>query len=280
VRTWGNQLRLINFDDLAASPTDLLVIDHGLSDDFKFIRKFEPGEIARLKTKPDGTRRLVISYISIGEAERYRYYFDQAWFEPGKRPSWLGPENPRWAGNYPVDYWQPEWQRIITGGPDSYIARIAAQGFDGVYLDRSDVYEELLARHPQGAKTMAAFIARLAAELRTSNPQALVILQNAEELTSERSALDAIDAVAKEDLYYGIDHTEAANPAATTAFAEKTLMRARAAGKRIFLIEYVKQQPLRDHVVARSRANGFLPYFAPRDMSSISLSDIVQPVSP
>lgn len=269
VRTWGYQLRLLNFAELAASETDLLVVDHGFSDGRRFIRQFEPWEVAYLKTRPDGRRRLVLAYLSIGEAEQYRFYWQPAWFDAPTRPAWLGAVNPRWPGNFPVRYWEPDWQRLITGGSDSYVARIMAQGFDGLYLDRADVFQEMLAAHPQGARTMAAFVARIAAEARTFDPQALVVLQNAEELVAERPLRDAIDAIAKEDLYFGLDHTEAPNAPDAVAYAERDLKRAQGAGKRIFVVEYVREPGLQMSVVDRCLANGFLPYFGPRDLSSL-----------
>lgn len=270
VKSWGIQLRLINFQTIASAPVDMVVIDHGFSDGIRFLRQFEPSEIEYLKTGPDGRRRLVISYMSIGEIETYRWYWPEAWSDETKRPTWIGPENPRWPRNYPIDFWEPEWQQIITG-PDGYVARIMAQGFDGFYLDRADVYEELLARHPQGAKTMSAFVSRIAAKAREINPQAIVILQNAETLIAEKSIQLAIDAVSKEDLYFGLDHTEAANPRDAVAFAEKDLRRARALGKRVFAIEYVGDAAKQREVMTRMAANGFLPYFAPRDLRNLTL---------
>ena len=267
VKVWGVQLRLLNFAELAASPTDMIVIDHGFSDGVRFLHQFERADIERLKTRPDGRRRLVISYISIGEAETYRFYWQDSWAT--QRPIWLGDENPRWPGNFPVDYWHLDWQRFIIGGPDSYVSRIMRQGFDGLYLDRADVYEELIARHPQGAKTMSAFVAKIAAEARSSNAEAIVILQNAEALIAERTMRDAIDAVSKEDLYFGLDHTEAANPTAAIVEAERDLKRARTAGKRVFTIEYVREAARQKFVMERCAANGFLPYFAPRDLRGL-----------
>ncbi len=269
VQTWGYQLRLLNFPELAASPTDLLVIDHGFSDGRRFIRQFEAAEIANLKTKPDGSRRLVVAYLSIGEAERYRFYWQEAWFDPATKPAWLGEMNPRWFGNYPVDFWHPDWQRLMTGGPDTYVARILAQGFDGIYLDRADVFQERLDRHPQGAKSMAQFIARIAAEARSTTPEFLIILQNAEELIAEVPLRDAIDAIAKEDLYFGLDFTQGANPVDAIRFAERDLKRAQAAGKRIFVVEYVDNPAAQKSVMERCKARGYLPYFGPRDLRSL-----------
>lgn len=100
---------------------------------------FTSDQIDQLKTKKDGGTRLVICYMSIGEAEDNRYYWDSSW-KPGD-PLWLDRENPDWKGNYKVRYWEPEWQDIIFGNDESYLKRIIDAGFDGVYLDIIDGFE-------------------------------------------------------------------------------------------------------------------------------------------
>jgi cysteinyl-tRNA synthetase, unknown class len=96
-------------------------------------------EVATLKQKKDGGRRLVVAYMSIGEAEDYRYYWQISWAMTP--PEWLDAENPNWAGNYKVQYWNPDWQRIIFGHTNAYLDRILNAGFDGVYLDIIDAFE-------------------------------------------------------------------------------------------------------------------------------------------
>lgn len=119
---------------LEASRYDLFIIDFFYED-----TPLSSEEVAALKTKPQGGTRLVVCYMSIGEAEDYRYYWQPGW-SPGS-PAWLSEENPNWPGNYVVQYWETEWQAIIFGGPDAYLDRIVAAGFDGVYLDIIDAYE-------------------------------------------------------------------------------------------------------------------------------------------
>ncbi|MGQ4914452.1 MAG: endo alpha-1,4 polygalactosaminidase [Candidatus Asgardarchaeia archaeon] len=96
-------------------------------------------EVNSLKVKANGGRRLVIAYMSIGEAESYRYYWNPDW--ETNPPPWLAEENPDWPGNYKVRYWYKEWQDIIYGNNSSYLKRIIDAGFDGVYLDLIDAYE-------------------------------------------------------------------------------------------------------------------------------------------
>jgi cysteinyl-tRNA synthetase len=113
---------------------DLVIMDL-----FHFEEAFNPQEIEQLSTKPNGNKRLVICYLSIGEAEDYRYYWQPVW--KASKPGWLEAENPDWKGNYKVQYWDSSWQQIIYGNSDSYFDKIIDAGFDGAYLDLIDAYE-------------------------------------------------------------------------------------------------------------------------------------------
>ena len=95
-------------------------------------------EVKALKRKPCGGNRFVLAYLSIGEAEDYRPYWNPSW----KRipPPWLEKENEDWPGNYKVRYWMEEWQKILLGGEGSCLDRIVEAGFDGVVLDIIDAF--------------------------------------------------------------------------------------------------------------------------------------------
>ncbi len=121
-------------DEVSATGYDMFVVDLFCCGD-----QLTPSQVTQLRTKPGGAERLVLCYMSIGEAEDYRWYWQPGW--ASSPPSWLGPENPDWPGNYLVEYWDPDWQGIIFGSPDSYLDRILAAGFDGVYLDKIDSFE-------------------------------------------------------------------------------------------------------------------------------------------
>lgn len=113
---------------------DLIIMDYFFNNE-----KFTASEIENLKTKNNGGSRLLISYMSIGEAEDYRYYWKDDW--KNNPPNWLEQENPNWKGNYKVRYWNQEWQSIIFGSDNSYLDMIIDAGFDGVYLDIIDAFE-------------------------------------------------------------------------------------------------------------------------------------------
>jgi cysteinyl-tRNA synthetase len=118
-----------------ATNFDLLIMDAFFHDG----TAFTAAEIGQLRDKANGGKRLVISYMSIGEAEDYRYYWQPSW--NSQEPLWMDAENPDWAGNFKVKYWEKAWQDIIFGGSDAYLDKILAAGFDGVYLDIIDAFE-------------------------------------------------------------------------------------------------------------------------------------------
>lgn len=120
----------------AVSGTDYDLV---ITDLFQNDTPFTAEETAKLKTKNNGASRLLICYMSIGEAEDYRYYWEK--HRQHRRPSWLDKENSEWKGNYKVKYWDTEWKSIIFGSDDAYLDQILAAGFDGVYLDIIDAFE-------------------------------------------------------------------------------------------------------------------------------------------
>lgn len=139
-----NFLYLLNPDQFDSHDSFVTAIDNTNYDVFiiDFFFDDDPltlSDLNKLKTKPNGERRLVISYMSIGEAENYRYYWKSSW-KTGD-PAFLDLPNPDYENNYKVQYWNKSWQDIIYGNDASYVKKILDAGFDGVYLDIIDGFE-------------------------------------------------------------------------------------------------------------------------------------------
>jgi len=117
-----------------ATNYDVIIMDLFLNEE-----QFTASEINQLKDKANGGKRLVICYMSIGESENYRYYWQPSW--NATKPDWIATENPDWPGNFKVKYWNEDWQKIIYKNDDSYLNKILAANFDGVYLDIIDGFE-------------------------------------------------------------------------------------------------------------------------------------------
>jgi cysteinyl-tRNA synthetase, unknown class len=242
IRSWGYQLQNLNVQHAADSPYDLLVLDYAKdgSDDSALTR----AEVARLQRKPDGSRRRVLAYLSIGEAESYRGYWDASWKK--HKPDWLLAENPEWAENYAVCFWDPGWQAILWGSPSARLDRILAAGFDGVYLDKCDVYEDMRSRRMPAAKSrpnleadMIAFVQHLSAYAKAKHAGFLVVMQNAEALLDEPALRRALDGSAKEELVFGVDAPEKRNSAEDLDYSRRQFDLMRADGKFVLVVEYL-----------------------------------------
>lgn len=137
----GQELLTVNGEGTGTPVTDYVAGLDGIGQEDLFFDgiQLSSTDVTSLNIKNNGSTRLVIGYMSIGEAEDYRYYWDSAW--DTTPPSWLAEENPDWPGNYKVHYWQQGWKDIISGNASSYLKKILDSGFNGVYLDIIDAFE-------------------------------------------------------------------------------------------------------------------------------------------
>ncbi len=273
-KSWGYQLQKIDPEAIAAVPHDVLVIDY--SRDGTDANAFTAEEVGKLKIKPDGSRRIVLAYLSIGEAESYRYYWQWYWFLDEFAPVWRGSPNKQWKGNYSVRYWHEEWQEIIFGGADSYLARIVGAGFDGVYLDKVDEYESIK-DSPDARAQMIALVKALAARARALKPGFLIVPQNAEELLTEKDYRAAIDGIGKEDLLFGEVRNKRPNPPARIESGVASLKLMTGDRKPVFAVEYIDTP--QEIALARKQIEdyGFIPLFADRALDNIRTGDLPVP---
>lgn len=150
--------------------------------------------------------KLVLAYIDIGQAEDFRTYWQTGW-EPGN-PAWIAGLDPDgWEGNYPVAFWNDEWQAIWLN-EDGYLQAIVDAGFDGVYLDWVEAYSDpsvmAIARAQAviAQAEMVRWVGRIAALGRAQKPGFLVIAQNAAELARDDSYAAIVDAIAQEQVWF------------------------------------------------------------------------------
>lgn len=263
VVSWHYQLQNVRVGELAASAADLLVVDLEKSEGVAL----GPDQLERLKTKPDGSRRIVLAYFSIGEAEDYRDYWRAEWRKTP--PSWLVAENCRWRGNHIVRFWDAAWHDIVYAGEDSYLERIQDAGFDGVYLDRVDVWESLKDERADARAQMTQLVRRLAARARERDPEFLVVAQNGEELLQSREYRGIIDGIAKEDLLFGLEGDGRRNDVDEIDEAARHLMLLRRDGKPVLTVEYLPDPETMLAAQQEHRRLGFIPTFAARDLDTL-----------
>jgi len=259
---------------------------------------FTSEQISQIRS--DGPcHKTILAYLSVGEAEDYRDYWDPGWVDesgdpiPGVAPEWLGPTNPDWPGNYKVRYWHPEWEALIMGtpaGPDKTpLDRIIDQGFDGVYLDIIDAYE--FWSSPEGGSEltrmdarirMIEFIENIAEYARITRGVAgfLVFPQNAGEIIRDDDDqfdaetdryFAAISGIGQEDLFYD---ELTPQPPENVDYVLDQLREFYIRSKTVLVTDYVIDQDkpgsgINDARVSdfytRCRAEGFVPYAAHRN---------------
>jgi cysteinyl-tRNA synthetase, unknown class len=280
VKSWGYQLQNDDVETIANSPYDIIVMDY--SRDTTTAGAFTPADLARMKKKPDGSRRIVLSYISIGEAENYRFYWsERGWDRAANRANVVDEENPEWKGNYSVRYWQNEWQDVIVGDEDSYMNRINKAGFDGVYLDKIDVCETYEGRTPPGtvaSDLMIQFVRKMSATMKARNPNFLIIAQNAEFLLPDEDYRAAIDGIGKEDILYRNEKVPGtnryqdgkANDADTVKQTIELVNKLRDDGKAVMAVEYITDQRAIELAAEKLLGNGYLFYVGPRDLARLA----------
>lgn len=253
-RSWHYQLDRIDVDKLAAIKADVMVIDFAKKDG-KVPLSAE--DVQRLKTQPDGSRRFVMAYLSVGEGESFRSYWRPEW--KSLPPDWLGEENCAWPKAHRVRYWLEGWKGINFRGQDSYLGRIISAGFDGVYLDRVDIYETFEKERPAAREEMIEHVLQLADTGRRLKPGFLIIQQNGEDLLSDARYRTAIDGLGKESLLYGLSETGVRNGEDGITWSTSLLDLLIGEGKPVFAVEYLTKADQIAATTAELRARGMVP---------------------
>ena len=263
VRSFGYQLQDLRVEEVIDSPLDLLILDY--SEDGSHEERWSKRDVARLKQHPQGNPRLLLAYLSIGEAENYRFYWHGK--KRAKRAGWLARRNRDWSGHYRARYWRRSWREIM----EVYIDHIVDAGFDGVYLDRVDVYREV--EPPEGISAkdnMVEFVKALATRARARGGENFgIFVQNAEELLTEPGYLETITGIGREEIYFGFEGSKKAVPSTQTAQIEQALSAAVNAGKLVLSVDYPKGLKQTISAEKRAKSQGFVHLSTVRKLNDL-----------
>jgi len=261
---------------IASSGRDWIILDANFQKD-------KPWTKSDLKTIRAGKLgRKILAYLSIGEAEDYRSYWLSTWKHEGalshKAPSWILEEDSDWHGNYHVKYWDPDWQKIII--PKVY--ELMKQGFDGVYLDRVDGFEQFEKKggdyvdgriNPETKQTyrkdMVDWVKSIAACARNTNPRAIIVPQNGVQLLRDSDFFVTISAIGIEDLFTDGNSIQDTNHTKEVLY---DLQKIKSVRKPILVTEYPESHRLRVMAEKKAGKNNLIWLITDRELKRLGVS--------
>lgn len=224
----------------------------------------------------DKKGRICVGYMSVGEAERNRWFYTDIKDKP-----WVLDANPEWPDSRLVDPRSEQWRDLIV----NYVAAVIVEaGYDGFLLDNVDTAEELLRRDPElynGADEAMADILR---SLRETYPDKTIIANGG--LSIVPLATESVDAVMYEGTFstwhrlgngeFGYGEISPKNK----TWQRPRLLRIRASGLPILALEYADpNDPAEIRRVYEAVAKaGNNPYVSQRDLDTFPGSDALPPV--
>ena len=152
---------------LARSPFQVIVMDP--TRDGTDETSYTVADIQSIRAG-NGKPKLVLGYLSVGEAENYRSYWQKDWKH--NRPDWIGPVDPDWPGDFKVKFWETPWRTLM----EKLVDRLIDQGFDGSFMDVVDAGEfwadpdRKAAQRPGAEREMVDLVKDLADHAHKRNP--------------------------------------------------------------------------------------------------------------
>jgi uncharacterized protein (TIGR01370 family) len=238
ITSWLYYIKDVDVDKVVEAKVDMVVID--LETKTGPITKVE---VQRIKD----SGKVVIAYLSLGEAEDYRPYWDQQW-KPG-HPEWLGKQSTVWKGNYVVkDLMSKEWTEVSK----KQLTTVKQLGFDGIVVAGVN-----------GSNGQAdLYLTRVAEFAKKDNDDFKVFVQD---YLSDQ-LFDKIDGVVKQGLTYNLFGVANKNVAAQVARLKQWTER----NKKVFVVEFV--DPTKWQIANKTIAdNQWLGYNGPVELNAINV---------
>ena len=215
-------------------------------------QSFTAEQIAELKS--DG--KTVYSYLNVGSLETYRPYYPQF-------KSLAIDRDDNWPDEYWIDVSDRSWQEYISG----IVAKeLWDKGVDGFFIDNCDVYyvhdemDDMYDALLEITKTLKGY----GADVIVNGGDVFV------KRLMDENRTDIIDGVNQECVFSFIEDYDrdvfGSQDSAETLYYTDYLAEVKAAGLRVFLLEYTKDEKVREEIDSYCRDNGFR-YFISQKLS-------------
>lgn len=235
---------------------------------------FEPFEIVVLDSeyhpsldilKEKG--KTLLGYLSLGEAESYRPYFNAV-----KSENLLLMENENWRGSFFVDMRNRQWTARVI---EEVIPSILHRGFDGLFLDTLDNPIELERMDPIRYQGMTTAAVELVRSIRLHYPNIKIMMNRAYEIMPRLG--EVIDMALGEAVFASYDfQTKTYKFVDPQSYAEQVNLLQAAQKKfpelQIMTLDYWEPTDSKGilRIYNEQRKNGFSPY-----VSTIELDRVI-----
>ncbi len=215
--------------------------------------------------EPLKEKMILIGYVSLGEAEGYRSYWNAIKDEP-----WVLNENPNWKDNHYVDVRSTAWHTLLL---EKVIPDIIASGFDGVELDTIDTSDFLASAFPEKYAGANEAMIELVRKIHERFPKFLLIANNGFHIMEEIGPYLSGCLVESVHQTYDFETRKFRNtPAEETTYKSRILQEIQTKFHLpIFSIEYVRSgnRKAAQKTLKRSRKLNFKTYFAQTELDQI-----------
>lgn len=213
-----------------------------------------------------GRGKILLGYISLGEAEKYRSYYKAI-----AKKKLLLHDSTLWKNHVVIDVRNPKWAQMVV---DELIPPILAQGFDGIMIDTLDSAIEPELSNPKQFPGMKQGAIDLIRAIRVRYPDIKIMVNRGLEILPDIAA--DIDMVMAESIY--TDWVK--NPKRPQLVPKQEYMQYLdmiAKGQeispslRIYSLDYWNMNDKRGvkKIYARQREQGFIPYVSTRELNRI-----------
>lgn len=210
--------------------------------------------------------KILLGYISLGEVEDYRYYFNDV-----KSDGILLQENKNWKGSYFADIRSRLWvSRVI----EQMIPDILRRGFDGLFIDTLDNPIYLENEDPEKYRGMKDAAVRLVRSIRLHYPSIKIMINRAYEILPEVGLY--IDMVLGESMFTDYDFEKKSYYVVPIYRYQSQVNLLKDVKKRmphlkIFTLDYWETSDISGivRIYKEQRANGFEPYVATIELDRI-----------
>jgi len=206
-------------------------------------------------------RAKVLGYVSVGEIEKYRDYFQQLKrFAIGNNPTW---------SSFVADVREKEYRDFLL---NVVAERIAERGFDGFLLDTLDSYQ--LVSKPEEWKDFQDALVGFHQRAEKKYPDKLIVLNRGFEFLER--VKDQVDGVMAESLFYGLDRNKRYRKVTEKErkWLIERLNKAKSYGLTVIVVDYAdpRDKKRAREVVQKIADLGFVPYVADKELSRVGYS--------